>query len=125
MTMIMTAKLQTALNEEMQQAKSLYAQRQYLSCFERLERAHILGQRHYVPHVINHYWMLKVGLRRRDLREILGQTLRIIGSAGSLIGAVPVGNTGGANVSPIKPMPIPADLAHFFDERSVGQSANE
>jgi len=125
MTMIMTAKLQTAFNAEMQQARSLYAQGQYLPCFRRLERAHILGQRHYIPHVINHYWMLKVGLRRRDLREILGQTLRIIGSAGSLIGWIPTGNTGGANVSPIKPMPIPADLAHFFDEGSVSQSINE
>jgi len=123
--MIMTAKLRTAFNEEMQLAKSLYAQKQYLPCFQRLERAHILGQRHYIPHVINHYWMLKVGLRRRDLREVLGQVLRIIGSAGSLIGTIPIGNTGGANVSAIKPMPIPADLAHFFNERSVGHSVNE
>jgi hypothetical protein len=25
-------------------------------------------------------------------------------------GLVPTGNTGGSNVSPIKPMPVPADL---------------
>jgi hypothetical protein len=74
-----------------------------------------------VPHVINHYWMLKVGGRRRDVREVLGQILRIIGSVGSLIGRVPIGNTGGANVSAIKPMPIPPDLAHYFDDSASGE----
>jgi len=28
---------------------------------------------------------------------------------------VPIGNTGGANVSALKPMPIPADLAEYFE----------
>jgi len=113
--MPMTVKLRTAFKEEMQVAKSLYYQGQYLQSFHHLERAHILGQRHYVPHVINHYWMLKVGWRSRDVREVLGQVLRIIGSAGSLIGLIPIGNTGGANVSAVKPMPIPQDLVPFFD----------
>jgi len=120
MSMTMPTKLKAAFNEEMQQAKSLYAQGQYPQSFQHLERAHVLGQRHYIPHVINHYWMLKIGVRRRDLREVVGQALRIIGSAGSLIGWIPIGNTGGANVSPIKPMPIPPDLAHFFDAPASG-----
>ncbi|RFA29999.1 hypothetical protein CAI21_08880 [Alkalilimnicola ehrlichii] len=29
---------------------------------------------------------------------------------------IPAGNTGGANVSPFKPMPIPPDLAELIDE---------
>ena len=118
--MPMTAKLQAAFREEMQRARSLYYQGQYQQCFHHLERAHALGQRHYVPHVINHYWMLKVGWRRRDVREILGQVLRIVGSVGSLIGWIPVGNTGGANVSPIKPMPIPSELVPYFDDSATG-----
>lgn len=117
--MAMPNKLKAAFTEEMQRARALYAQGQYSQSFQHLERAHVLGQRYYIPHVINHYWMLKVGLRRRDLTEIIGQVLRIIGSAGSLIGWIPIGNTGGANVSPIKPMPIAPDLAPFFDKNSV------
>lgn len=112
----MTPKLRAAFEQEMQQAKSLYQAANYSQCFHYLERAHILGQRFYIPHVINHYWMLKTGFRQQNIGEVLGQVLRIIGSAGSLIGWIPIGNTGGSNVSPIKPMPIPADLAHFFDE---------
>lgn len=119
--MPMTAKLRTAFNEEMQQARSRYYQGQFQQSFHHLERAHVLGQRHYVPHVINHYWMLKVGCRRRDVREVLGQLLRILGSVGSLIGWVPIGNTGGANVSAIKPMTIPQDLASFFDDSATGE----
>jgi hypothetical protein len=34
----------------------------------------------------------------------------------SLIGRVPTGNTGGANVSPEQPMPIPADLQRLLNE---------
>lgn len=51
----------------------------------------------------------------RISREVLGQIVRMIGSAGSLVGAVPIGNTGRANVSAIKPMPIPSDLARYFE----------
>jgi len=123
--MLITAKLKAAFNEEMQMARSLYYSKQYLQCFQHLERAHILGQRHYIPHVVNHYWMLKVGWRRHDAREIFGQILRIVGSVGSLIGLIPIGNTGGANVSPVKPMPIPSDLAHFFDKNSMGKPGDE
>jgi len=119
--MSMTAKLSVAFNKEMQQAQSLYYKRQYQQSFHHLERAHILGQRHYVPHVINHYWMLKVGWSRRDVREVLGQLLRLVGSVGSLIGWIPIGNTGGANVSAIKPMPIPADLNRFFDDNTSNE----
>ncbi len=117
--MPMSAKLRTAFNAEMQRAIALYGQKEYAQSFYHLERAHVLGQRHYVPHVINHYWMLKVGWRSRDLREVLGQILRIVGSAGSLIGWIPIGNTGGANVSAIKPMPIAEDLLPYFNDDEV------
>ncbi len=114
--MAMSPKLRAAFEGEMSLAVTLYKKADYTAAFTHLERAHILGQRHYIPHVRGHFWMLKEGFKRRDMREIVGQIIRIIGSAGSLIGKVPVGNTGGANVSPIKPMPIPADLATFFEE---------
>lgn len=110
----MNKELRAAYDAEMTVAKAHYRERDYDRCFVHLERAHILGQRNYIPHVINHWWMLKTGCRRGDAREVLGQIVRIIGSAGSRVGAVPLGNTGRANVSAIKPMPIPDDLARYF-----------
>lgn len=79
--------------------------------FHHLERAHILGQPWAGAHSWTHWMMLRIGWRRRDGREIRGQILRL--AAGGLLswaGWLPVGNTGGANVPPKKPLPLPADL---------------
>ena len=55
--------------------------------------------------------MLGYGIRHRDRREVTGQLLRLlVAGPGSAIGRYPLGNTGGANVSAVEPMPIPADL---------------
>lgn len=110
----MRKELRAAYEAEMEEAKRLYRAGDYDDCLSRLERAHILGQRNYIPHVVSHYWMLKAGWRKGDRKEVVGQIVRIAGSAGSLVGAVPLGNTGRANVSPVKPMPIPDDLARYF-----------
>jgi uncharacterized protein DUF3703 len=76
-----------------------------------LERAHVLSQPMAVAHVRTHVAMLGYGLRRRDRREIVGQLARLVVAApGTWTGRYPVGNTGGANVSALKPMPIPDDL---------------
>ena len=76
-----------------------------------LERAHILSQPMTVPQLRTHAAMLGAALRRRDRREVLGQLLRLVVAApGSLSGRYPVGNTGGADVSALQPMPIPEDL---------------
>jgi len=76
-----------------------------------LERAHILSQPMAGPHVRTHVGMLGYALRHHDRREVLGQVLRLIVAApGTWTGRYPVGNTGGANVSALLPMPIPDDL---------------
>ena len=76
-----------------------------------LERAHILSQPKAVLHVRTHVAMLAAGIRRHDRREIVGQLLRLlVAGPGSLTGRYPVGNTGGADVSALTPMPIPDDL---------------
>ncbi len=80
--------------------------------FSRLERAHVLSQASTREHVRVHWHMLNWGRRQHDRREIAGQLLRIVGAATkTAFGLVPIGNTGGANVSPVKPMPVPRDLA--------------
>ena len=80
-----------------------------------LERAHILSQPMVVPHLRTHVAMLGAGLRRRDRREVVGQLLRlVVAGPGSLTGRYPVGNTGGADVSALAPMPIPEDLRPYL-----------
>ena len=111
----MKSKLRNAFENEMRLAREKYEENNYPQCFEHLERAHILGQRNYITHVRNHYWMYKVAVKTTDLREALGQIVRIIMSVGSLVGVVPIGNTGRARINPIKPMEIPRDLQVYFE----------
>jgi hypothetical protein len=83
----------------------------HLVAFRHLERAHVLGQRSTVQHVRVHLRMLLWGLRRKQGREVSGQVVRLIGAATKTwVGLIPEGNTGGANVSALKPMSIPDDL---------------
>ena len=79
--------------------------------WKHLERAHILSQPMAVAHVRTHMAMLAAGMRRHDRAEVLGQLLRIaVAAPGSWTGRYPIGNTGGADVSALRPMPIPDDL---------------
>jgi hypothetical protein len=82
-----------------------------------LERAHVLGQYHPVPHTAMHWRMLQFAVRHRDAREVLGQLLRLsVGWFGSLLNRVPVGNTGGAGVPILASMPIPEDLVGILSD---------
>jgi hypothetical protein len=79
------------------------------------ERAHILSQPRALLHLRTHIAMLGAGIRRHDRREIVGQLLRlVVAGPGSLTGRYPVGNTGGADVNALTPMPIPDDLVPFL-----------
>ncbi len=83
--------------------------------FHHLEQAHVLGQASTYYHTRVHWLMLKHGLRYRDGKEIAGQVLRIGGAATKTpFGIYPQGNTGGANVSPFRPMPIESGLAEIL-----------
>lgn len=84
--------------------------------FSHLERAHILGQSFPIEHARAHWWMLKVGWKRRDFVEISGQIPRIVGSFLFSRIWVPKGNTGRARVPGFKPMPIPEDLQALLDK---------
>jgi hypothetical protein len=81
-----------------------------------LERAHILSQPMAGPHVRTHAAMLAYGFRRRDRREVVGQLLRlVVAGPGSWTGRYPLGNTGGADVSAVEPMPVPDDLRAILE----------
>lgn len=111
----MTSHAKRVFKEEMDLAKTCYEARRWTESIHHLERAHVVGQRYFWGHLFTHLWMLRVAYVRQDLREAIGQITRILAvPLGYFLGWVPVGNTGGANVSPIKPMPIPQDLQSSF-----------
>ena len=71
--------LKSAFDAEMLAARQDLANDSLDQAFAHLERAHVLGQWYVRTHVISHWGMLRIGWRRRDLREILGQLIRIPG----------------------------------------------
>lgn len=100
-----------AVNAELHAAADCDAAGDTKQAFRHLERAHVLGQSSTVHHVRAHWQMLRWAGRQRDARECRGQVMRLIGAATkTALGWVPSGNTGGANVSPFKPMPVPVEL---------------
>jgi hypothetical protein len=89
----------------------------FRSCWHHLERAHILGQPYPYHHTLVHWKMLLFGIKLKDKREIVGQIPRLlVGGVKSFVGEIPVGNTGGANVSPLKSMEICAELNKIIEE---------
>lgn len=115
----MRAALRSAFEQEMQRAGEHLLAGEHAAAFRCYERAHVLGQRFVGPHLRTHVGMLRVGWRRRDVREIIGQLLRIPGGViGSAIGRVPIGNTGGANVPALRPMDIPPDLRALLEDEA-------
>jgi hypothetical protein len=112
----MHPELQRAYDAEMTTAARLYDAGDLPLTFSHLERAHILGQSFSIAHARTHYWMLRVGLRNRDIVEILGQIPRILGALLFSKIWVPIGNTGGARVAPFKTMPIPHKLQVILDQ---------
>jgi len=105
----------------LEDARSSYASGDWDRCVYLLENAHVLGQDRVTLHTLSHWWMLKVGLKRRDGKEVLGQVARILASILFSRVWVPVGNTGGANVPATRPMPIRPELAPYFEEAHSGR----
>jgi hypothetical protein len=113
----MSEKIKKLIDAEVEKAGRLVAENDLAAAFRHLERAHVLGQAITYEHVRVHFLMLEIGWKRRDLREIFGQLLRVAGaSALTPFGIYPIGNTGGANVSPFEPMPIAEDLQAILRE---------
>lgn len=115
--MRMTTRRRELFEGAMAEANAARAAGRLDEAFAHLERAHVIGQFWIGPHLASHWGMLLVGLDRRDPREILGQAVRLVLTIpGSLLGRLPHGNTGGANVSAFRPMPIDAELQRALAE---------
>lgn len=91
----------------------------FQECWHHLERAHIIGQKYPYQHTFVHWKMLQFGFKIKNRKEIIGQIPRLlVGGIKSFVGHVPVGNTGGANVPPLKPMEIPKDIQEIINVNS-------
>ncbi|HWP18061.1 MAG TPA: DUF3703 domain-containing protein [Burkholderiaceae bacterium] len=108
------------VDQELAAARNAEAAGKPGEAFRHLERAHVLGQASTVQHVRAHVHMLLWALRHRQPREFLGQALRIAGAATKTVLWIPVGNTGGANVSPVRSMPVAPDLARIIAAAKAG-----
>jgi hypothetical protein len=81
-----------------------------------LERAHIIAQKYPYEHTFVHWKMLQFGIKIKSTKEVFGQVPRLlVGGVKSFVGNIPVGNTGGANVPPLKLMEIPKDLQEIIN----------
>lgn len=111
--------LREPYEHELAQYQLFLAQQQFANAWNHLERAHIIGQSYPLAHTHVHWLMLKFGFTIKSRKEILGQIPRLlVGGVKSFVGVVPVGNTGGANVPPLRPMEIPGDLQQILDLKS-------
>jgi hypothetical protein len=109
----MRDRLRIAFDAELAAAAAASEQRLRLY---HLSRAHILSQRYTWPHVRVHVLMLRAGVEGRDARQVLGQLTRVVAAALFSRIWVPIGNTGLADVSAVRPMPIPEDLRALLGE---------
>ena len=74
--------------EELEIAGRFFLMKDFRSSWYHLERAHIIGQ---IPRLV-------------------------VGGVKSFVGEIPVWNTGGANVPPLKSMEIPAELKKIIED---------
>lgn len=104
--------------EELLQAKQEFGKGRLQQSWNHLERAHILGQPYPIEHTAVHWKMLGFGIKIKNGKEIIGQIPRLLaGGVKSFVGKIPVGNTGGANVPPLRPMEIPEDLLLIINQQ--------
>jgi hypothetical protein len=111
----MKSALRAALQLELESACHNEVAGDIAAAFAHLERAHILSQHFTLAHAGVHMRMLRLGWQQRDARQVLGQVTRILAALLFSRFWVPSGNTGGANVSALRPMPLPADLKALLE----------
>ena len=109
-----------AFEREIALARELIAAGDLESAFRHLERAHVIGQSHVGTHAKAHWLMFTLEMRRRRVAAVFGQSIRLVlGIVGSVIGVVPIGNTGGTDISMFKRLPIAPDLQEIIGHSST------
>lgn len=95
------------VEEEIQLSQVANSKGENDRAFNHLENAHVLGQESTYWHVKVHFLMFVWSIKNRNAKEFFGQILRMVGAlTKTAIGLVPIGNTGGSNISPFKKLPL-------------------
>lgn len=116
----MPSKLRPFFRQELTDYQRHFDAGRLQAAWNHLERAHIIGQAYPWHHSYIHWKMLLFGIHIKSTQEIFGQIPRLlIGGVKSFVGKIPVGNTGGANVPPLKSMKIEADLMTIFKSAGI------
>jgi len=111
----MPSGLKPYYRQELENYKSEISKPDLQKAWRHLERAHIIGQPWFVQHSYVHWRMLRFGIKIKNKKEVLGQLPRLlIGGVKSFVGKIPTGNTGGANVPPLRKMEIPEDIKNIM-----------
>lgn len=98
---------------EIDHADQALQRQDFETTFHHLEWAYVLAQRMNGRHTLIHWRVCVAGLRRGDLREVVGQFPRIVASMLFSRLWVRRGNSGRTRVSAFQPMPVPGDLDHL------------
>ncbi len=114
---VIPGQLKSYFNTELNNYEINYNSGDLIKAWYHLERAHVIGQSYPIEHTYVHWKMLQFGFRIKSTKEIIGQIPRLlIGGVKSFVGKIPIGNTGGADVPALKPMPIQEDILKMFSE---------
>lgn len=107
----MNKNLKATFEQSMADALTLLRAGRLAEAENELARAHILGQRHVLPHVRSHWWLLVLEWKRGRYGAVGGQLVRVVlGALGSAVGIVPEGNPGTSDVSMFQRREIPPAL---------------
>lgn len=110
--------MSAAFDAEIALARTQMAAGSLDAAMRHLERAHVIGQLQVWPHVLTHWLMLVLELRRGRPLAAFGQLARILlGAIGSAVGVVPTGNTGGSDISMFQRLPVNAELQALVETR--------
>lgn len=112
----MRDKAKALLAQEINLYKTDYAAKNFEGAKHHLGRAHILSQNSVALHLYIHVLMLGYAAGRGEIREMIGQLLRLfVTIPGHLLGRVPKGNIGWASVGLTEEMIVPQDIEEVIN----------
>ena len=109
--------IQEHFNTELFQVKTAIVQQDFETAWTALQRAHILGQRDVISHLIVHWNMLKLAWKQRDFREIAGQIMPTILAVPLTLfmGKFRTLRGGKVNINDSERMSIPEDIQKMLE----------
>ena len=114
-----SSRISRFLAKEYRAAEAATNAGQIEQAWRHLERAHIVAQTQFTPHLQSHWKMPLMAVRIRDGREAFGQLIRLaLAPLGNLTGRLPIGNTGRSNVNAFARMNLPHDLVAILDPKA-------